>query len=519
MLVFVLSAPLAGTAQTGKQNDLAAQANPQASELPSITRINPDAAAPQTRVEIEGFRLGANLTEGVRVLFVQGTAEYEGTHDGGEYKEADLKQGPQKLDVIVPEQLQTGPCQVIVEVRSNRSTAVTIQIKPPATAPVLSDSDPCRLRAGEIVWIKGAGFSDSDDIVLTDAGGEPHHFEARGHASGTTLSLTLPEDLPVGEARLQAIERRSGANLSSNNLTLTIVQGPIPFDLSAYGLMPVAPGQWLDLATGNEEAFKSVTRVDVMFQANEQGIIVPAKSSTQPGLRVQVPLSLAPGKVKIQMRTIIGELASAWSDKVDYQLLDKPAAAKIYNLEIWPVKVEAAFKQGDKTVAIVPIAEADYPRVRVPANKLSPGLVTVETRVWRGGEPSAWLYKNDGFDWPSKLEPIGFTGEMPFIERIYLGPDTAKELTVYPGEKLTFGGTFPTASVEEVEFFLRSDGRAPVVLHPIGMGNPYEARITLPDDLAEGDWAIEVINQDNRASVTLPFKLRVPKVSPVRKTK
>jgi len=451
------------------------------------------------------------------VLFVQGTAEYVTAPTGSGYVMANLKRGFHELNVIVPEQLQPGPCQVFVEVNGSRSVPLTIQINTPATAPVISDFKPRLPRAGETVWIEGTGLSDSDDIVLTDAQGQAHDLEGGQTSDAGTLAFTLPKDLPAGEATIRVIERRSGGNLSSNSLSLMIVHGPTPLDLYSDWLMPVAPGQWLDLVVGSMEPLKSAERVDVMFQQKEQIVIVPTKGPSENDLRARVPESLAPGSVKIQTRTIVSGEASPWSDPVDYQLLDKRAAAKIYSLEIRPIRAEAAFKRENKIIAIVAIDESDYPKVRVPTDKLSPGLVNVMTRVWRGGEPSAWLFKNFGFFWPTEFLADGTMGEVPFMERVYLGPDTAKELTVYPGEKLILQGTFPAASVSEVEVMLQSDGHTPVVLRPIEAANPRGAKISLPDDLENGDWTVTVLNVEDRASGTLPIKLRVGKASQTRK--
>jgi hypothetical protein len=46
-------------------------------EAPSIVRIAPTTAAPLTRIQVEGYGLGANLTEGKRAWFVQDSNEYE----------------------------------------------------------------------------------------------------------------------------------------------------------------------------------------------------------------------------------------------------------------------------------------------------------------------------------------------------------------------------------------------------------------------------------------------------------
>jgi hypothetical protein len=188
-------------------------------------------------------------------------------------------------------------------------------------------------------------------------------------------------------------------------------------------------------------------------------------------------------------------------------LLEKPAAAKVYSVEIRPVRAEAAFKQGDRIVAISSVADADYPRVRVPKDKLSPGMVYVMTRVWRGGQPSAWLFKNYGFDWPSEFLPDGTMGEVPFMDGIYFGPNTPKDLVVYPGEGLILGGTFPVSSAEKLQVTLECEGHLSIGLKPTALPNPKLARINLPDDLEAGDWEVTV--SDDNAAVKLPIKLRI----------
>ena len=475
---------------------------------PVISRITPEAPSARTNVELEGYRLGANLNEGVKVLFVQGTAEYSAAPNGSGSEAANLKAGPQELNVTVPAPLQPGECQVIVEVNGIRSAPLTFQITAPS-APVIKDFRPHLPQAGEMVWIEGSGFSDSDDIVLTDAGGKAHHFSGGRTSGADTAAFPLPDDLPVGEATLRIVEGRSGASLSSNSLPLRIVAGPTPLSLESDWLSPVAPGQWIDLVCTSFAPLKSAERIEVLFRQKEQTIIVATQSPSENGLRVQVPESLAPGTVKIQTRTMKGDETSPWSEPVDYRVLETPVAAKIYSIEIRAVKAEAAFKQGDKILAIVQVSETDYPKVRVPVDKLVPGLITIETRVWRGGRPSPWLYKHWGFDWPKKLLPDGTIGEVPFMDPVPLGPDTAKELTVYPGEKLILQGTFPAATLEQVEVILQSDGRAPVVLRPVEVTNPRGAKISLPENLEFGDWSISVLNLDKRASVTLPIRLRI----------
>jgi hypothetical protein len=221
------------------------QENPRPPDSPNIIRITPAAAAPQTGIKLEGYRLGANLEKGVRVLFVQGTAEYGvatrvGSYEGS-YETANLKQGLQELGVRVPEELQPGPSQVIVEVEGRRSAPFTIQINVPATAPVLTDLRPHFPRTGEIISIEGTGLSESDEFELTDALGQAHHFDqSLGTSNVNGLAFTVPKDLPAGEATLRVIEHRSGTNQVSNSMSFEIVNGPTTLDIYSDWLMPVA---------------------------------------------------------------------------------------------------------------------------------------------------------------------------------------------------------------------------------------------------------------------------------------
>jgi hypothetical protein len=473
-------------------------------ETPQLTRITPEAAAPHTRIKLEGFRLGANLNEGVKVIFVQGTAEYSGHADGSEYVGADLERGRQALNVVVPDDLQPGPSGVIVEVQGQRSASLALKINVAATPPVLSGLRPLLPQPGEMLWIDGTGFSESDDFELIDALGKTHHLgNGQGTSDADIAAFTLPSNLPGGETTLRAIEHRSGLSQASNSLSFSVVRGPAPLDVWSDELMPVAPGQWLDLVVTSEMPIKDAELVEFAFRQKNQLLIVPMEDPKK--LRVQVPAALIPGSVEIQTRTWVAGEASPWSAAVDFRLLDKPAASKVHSLEIRAVRAEAAFKQEDRIVAISSVADADYPRVRVPTDKLSPGMVYVMTRVWRGGQPSAWLFKHYGFNWPSEFLPDGTMGEVPFMDGIYFGPNTPKDLVVYPGEGLILGGTFPVSSAEKLQVTLECVGHLSIVLNPITLPNPKRARINLPEDLEAGEWDVTVGNDD--AAVKLPTKL------------
>ena len=487
------------------------QAQNKTPEPPLIVRIVPAAAAPGTNIKVEGYRLGANLEKGGRVLFGQGANEYEVAYAGGGYEIANLKQGLQDFGAVVPDALQPGPCQLIVEVNGRRSVPFNFQINVPATAPVLTQIRPKTPRPTELIWIDGSGFAASDEVELIDAAGGKHRFkQSLATSDPNTLALTLPKNLPGGEAGLRVTEHRSGTNQQSNILSFMIVRGSTPLEIYSTWLMPVAPGQWLDLVVGSADPLKGAERVEVSFRQNEQFLIVATKSVSD--LRVQVPLNLTAGSAMLQTRTISNGEASEWSNPVTYQLLEKPAAAKVSSLEIRAVRAEAGFRQNGRIVAIAAVSESDYPRVRVPTDKLSPGSVEVLTRVWRGGVPSEWSFEHYGFDWPNtSFLPDGTMGELPFIARVPLGPETPKTLTVYPGEKLVLEGTFPVESTEDIRVTLQNEDHLPVVINAREGGSPRRAKIQLPETLDEGEWEATVHSVNDGSSMKLPTRLKVLK--------
>jgi len=481
-------------------------------ESPDLVRVTTPAAA-GTKISLEGYRLGANLYRGgVRVLFSQGGQNYFESVPGGSYVEANAQQGWQRLGVVIPSQLQPGPCQVAVDVEGMMSQTRTIIISPPATAPVISAINPHTVGPGDLIWIEGTGFSDSDDFELTDSAGRVYVKRSSITSDPGTAAMNIPMDAPDGEVTLRAIERRSGTNVAGKAVAFTVTRGPRPAEVSAEWLMQVAPGQWLDLPVWSESPIISADRVEISFTQREQSQIVPIADPKV--LRVQVPRSLLPGDVTIRMRTWIGDKVSEWSVPTSFRLLAKAAAPKLYSLEIVPVRAEAGFKQGERTITTVTVDESDYPRVRVPmellSQSLSRGPVEIVTRVWRGGQPSDWVRSQVGFQWPTTFVD-GKIGSLSFVKRIYIGPDTPDRLLVYRGESLLLQGTFPVESVDKLQVSLENDAHVQLLLNPTKVVNPAEAKIKLPQDLETGEWRLTIRNQDDGAALVLPTRLQFAK--------
>lgn len=160
----------------------------------------------------------------------------------------------------------------------------------------------------------------------------------------------VPPNLPEGEARLQLIELRSGGGLRSNTLSFWITRGPTPVEIAAGWLMPVAPGQWVDLPVVSDHPLKSAERVEVTFQQAGRLYTVavddPQKSRW---LHVRVPQTLSPDQVELRTRTLVGDQVSAWSKPVTYQLLAKPVASRIYSVEVVRSRSEGRIYIGPET--------------------------------------------------------------------------------------------------------------------------------------------------------------------------
>jgi hypothetical protein len=164
---------------------------------------------------------------------------------------------------------------------------------------------------------------------LIDAEGRRHQFEP-GH-SARHSGPKLPADLAEGEATLWIINRHKPDDQPSNSITLQISRGPTPLEIWPEMLMPVAPGQWLNLVVTTFKPLEGAERAEVAFQQNQQ-IISPIVDYECP--RVEVPRNLSPGQVSLQTRTWRNGKSSHWSPAVYYQLLAQPAAPLIEVIEI-----------------------------------------------------------------------------------------------------------------------------------------------------------------------------------------
>jgi len=299
-------------------------------KAPEVIRCVPDMASVGTVLDLQGYRLGAigNYADRTKIHFVQGNVRRLATRVGSQGFTNDAQNGFQHLDVNVPEGLALGPCQVTVEVDGQQSAPLEIEITTWRPPEITSISPPWA-QPGQHILLEGSGFHVSDDIMLIDAQGRRHQFEP-GHAASYS-GETLPADLAEGEATLWIVNRHNPDDQQSRSITLQVSCGPIPLEIWPDLLMPVAPGQWLNLVVTTFKPLEGAERAEVAFQQNSQ-IISPIVDYESP--RVEVPRNLSPGKVSLMTRTWRNGKSSPWSPAVSYQLLAQPAAPQIELIEI-----------------------------------------------------------------------------------------------------------------------------------------------------------------------------------------
>src|SRR5215213_6926877 len=116
--LFVAS-PVAAQTKEGKGQTAANAA-------PVVTDCWPRSGSVDSVIELKGFRLGAGELESAKAFFIQNGFEIPAQRKGGSGVTNDRLNGPQTLDVIVPEEVVPGPAQIVLERTGFRSAPVTI---------------------------------------------------------------------------------------------------------------------------------------------------------------------------------------------------------------------------------------------------------------------------------------------------------------------------------------------------------------------------------------------------------
>jgi hypothetical protein len=469
---------------------------------PRITDVSPRKVSPAVYLSIEGHWLNAGDDSEPLIMFVQASVE----HKAGPYSVGTLNADPdglQYLTAVVPDQLVSGPCHLVVEVKGKRSEPFSIEITSIITPPVLTAFRPRWVQPGESTSIYGTGFSGSDTFEITDAVGHIHQIEGSKYAD--SAGFPVPNSLPDGPASVRMVEHRSRGNQRSNSLSFIVSHGPVPLQISLDSPHPLAPGQILLVWPFSSKPLEQATGVELTLK--QGGLSHSIFLRNLKNLRFQIPSEITPGKIEVQNRTWRGTVASEWSEPVSYKVSDRPAPPWVHNIQIWPAKTDAVFIQDSKVVATVPIMLDGLPRVRVPSN-LKKGTVTIERRFRRAGH----LVKGSARD--HICCPLGDADGMTSMEDpddwIFPVPGKPQTLEIFRGGMLLIEGNFYAPHSTELRVMLACGGRyRPLNLTPWFVDSRQWVSVRIPRLMSRGVCSVTIRNVIVSTKTTLPIALRI----------
>jgi len=374
---------------------VAAQTNDAKNIGPVVNDCSPQTGSVNSVIELNGFRLGPDEPDSVKAFIIQNGTEIPARTGGGSSVTNDRLNGPQTLEVILPEQVVPGPAQIVVERDGFRSAPVKITITE-WMLPVIKQISPTSGPPGTHVSIDCDNFHINDEIELTDGAGRVvKKYETGGSAYGT--SIVVPKDFPEGVLRVRLGSRKLGKNQFTPPVEFLVTNEPLPPELLSEWMKPVAPGQWLDLPSSTPLLLRHSEQTEISFKQAGREIIVTLPGERRP--RVEVPAALSPGEAQLQARTWREGRPSKWSTPVKLQLLEKPVPPDVQALrleksswvQLWPGPDRArrfTAAPGDLIVlnGTFPVAGADKLKVLL----VRPGEV-VELDVSELNEKAEWF--------------------------------------------------------------------------------------------------------------------------------
>lgn len=321
---------------------------------PSITEaLEPKTASINALIELRGYRLYVENPSKTKVVFLQGGVEIPARTSGWSGWASDCGTAPQTLKVIVPEGVVEGLAQIVIEVNGVRSNPAPLIISG-WTAPEIKRVTPTTAAPGTTVVIECTGLHLDDELEITDANGDPVSFHGGGSSVGTAFGV--PEDAKEGVWTVRIGNRKYGDGRFTEPFTINISNEPLSLELTEDYLLPVAPGQWLDLQSTNSGPLKHSELTEVLFKQDGRTIVVATEKPSRP--HVEVPAVLAPGEVQIQARTWRNGQSSQWSQPVSLKLLDKPIAPSIASIRLYKGQW-ASLSPGPKRASLFKVSPGD----------------------------------------------------------------------------------------------------------------------------------------------------------------
>jgi hypothetical protein len=327
-------------AQTGETRVKPLPTGPQTSNVdnqtsqpitPVVTECSPQAGSINLVVELKGLRLGSGERESaqVKAFFIQNALEIPAGLDSGSWITNDILNGPQTLEVIVPDEAVPGPARIVVERNGIRSAPVSFTVTP-WILPVIKEITPMSGPPGTVVNIKCDNLHTSDEIELTDEDGRIVGTFG-GADSPDGADVVIPDDFPEGVFRIRISNPKHGNQLTAP-VEFVVTNEALPIELKPEWIESVAPGQWIDLQAASLDPLEHSEQTEVSLKQAGRSIIVTAPKPLRP--HVEVPTALSPGDVQVQVRTWRKGRPSLWSTPVELQLAEKPLPPSVNGLRL-----------------------------------------------------------------------------------------------------------------------------------------------------------------------------------------
>lgn len=334
-------------------------AHPRKPRVPRVTSLKPEAAAPNSVIEISGYELYQEDWNSQRVLFTQNNVEQVARRLGS--RGSTDPRVLQAVEVAVPEAVTAGTWLLVVENNGRRSAPVTVSIIE-VSDPVIVGISPARPHPAQLVRLSTERPAQlHSSVELVDASHAQWRIETAISSRGITFAL--PDEVAEGEAIVRLSRAQNGVERFSAPLTFFVTSDPFPLNPRAVArMMPVASGQWTDVIDYDDTDFDigfelgRADRIEVEFRQGNVAVI--NQTTGHDRLHVQVPMGLAPGKVSVRTRTWIEQTASEWSAPVRFRVLARPVAPSIAWIDLGPTR-DLAWWPGTNTPAFVPVKPGD----------------------------------------------------------------------------------------------------------------------------------------------------------------
>jgi hypothetical protein len=191
---------------------------------PVVRDISPQPTSADRVVRVAGYRLGADHSDEVDVVFSNGPLSLKGNVGNSSYEWNDRSNGVQQLFVTVPPNVFPGTWHVTIQQRGTSSAPFPITIGE-WPAPRIHLILPMAVTPGEDVILSGANFRVHDVVELTDAHGKLH--TVRSSALGDQIDITVPPHVPEGSATIRIRARKDGQDVFSNSQVVRVTRAPV----------------------------------------------------------------------------------------------------------------------------------------------------------------------------------------------------------------------------------------------------------------------------------------------------